>query len=33
VSTVTFNRQRGKAKSLQVEFFADDLAKGVFRRE
>ncbi|MGB3489084.1 MAG: serine hydrolase [Xanthobacteraceae bacterium] len=33
VSTVTFNRQRGKAKSLQIEFFADDLAKGVFKRE
>lgn len=33
VSTVTFNRQRGKAKSLQIEFFAADLAKGVFKRE
>lgn len=33
VSMVTFNRARGKAKSLQVEYFASDLAKGVFRRE
>jgi hypothetical protein len=33
VSMVTFNRARGKAKSLQVEYFAADLAKGVFRRE
>jgi CubicO group peptidase (beta-lactamase class C family) len=33
VSTVTFSRQRGKAKSLQIEYFASDLAKGVFRRE
>jgi len=33
VSMVTFKRARGKAKSLQVEYFAADLAKGVFKRE
>lgn len=33
VSTLVFDRKRGKAKSLQIEYFGEDIAKGVFRRE
>ena len=32
VSTLIFKRERGKAKSVQIEYFGEDLARGVFKR-
>lgn len=32
VSTLVFKRERGKAKSVQIEYFSEDIARGVFKR-